>query len=211
MSSTLADLKLSEITVSTTVADGDLLYLSAVGDLDRAMTRADLVGSETLTMESGKDIILVATDSIIFDGVGGHTSIAEVSDNKVDIITGGSASLGIAVLDVGIRNGASFFFDGTALTGNTLIHQESSDDLEIITGGQIAHKMEEIGTEVNNVFGALNVLSNTATDGFVYIPTVAGVPTGVPTAYTGKVAIQFDTTNNDLYVYDGSWIKVALA
>ncbi len=49
------------------------------------------------------------------------------------------------------------------------------------------------------------------TDQFLYVPTSAGVPTGTPTGYTGRVALCFDTTNNDLYVYDGSWIKVALS
>jgi hypothetical protein len=53
-------------------------------------------------------------------------------------------------------------------------------------------------------------LGLTATTGHVYIPTCAGVPTGVPATKTGQVAIQFDSTNDDLYVYDGSWIKVAL-
>jgi hypothetical protein len=54
------------------------------------------------------------------------------------------------------------------------------------------------------------VLGNTATDGFLYIPTVAGVPTGVPTAQTGTVALQYDSTNNNLYVYNAAWKKVTL-
>jgi hypothetical protein len=49
-------------------------------------------------------------------------------------------------------------------------------------------------------------LATTATDGFLYIPTCAGTPTGVPTAQTGTVAMIFDTTNNKLYIYDGGWI-----
>jgi hypothetical protein len=53
-------------------------------------------------------------------------------------------------------------------------------------------------------------LATTATDGFAYIPTCAGNPTGTPTAQTGTVAMVFDSTNNALYVYDGGWIKVAL-
>lgn len=54
-------------------------------------------------------------------------------------------------------------------------------------------------------------LATTATDGFLYIPTCAGAPTGTPTTKTGRVPLIFDTTNNNLYVYDGSWISVALA
>ena len=55
-------------------------------------------------------------------------------------------------------------------------------------------------------------LSTSATDGFLYIPTCAGTPSGTPTAQTGRVAIVFDTTNNKLCVYDGGWLQtVALA
>jgi len=48
-------------------------------------------------------------------------------------------------------------------------------------------------------------LATTATDGFFYIPAVAGVPTGVPTAYTGMVPMQYDTTNSKLCLYNGGW------
>lgn len=61
------------------------------------------------------------------------------------------------------------------------------------------------------ICGGLSALSTTATDGDLYIPTCAGTPTGVPTAYTGKVALRFDTTNNKLWVYDGGWIGVPLS
>jgi len=49
-------------------------------------------------------------------------------------------------------------------------------------------------------------LATTATDGFLYVPTCAGTPTGVPTAQTGTVPIVVDTTNNKLYFYStGVW------
>lgn len=63
----------------------------------------------------------------------------------------------------------------------------------------------------NVVAGRQAVLATNATDGFVYIPTSAGAPTGTPTAYTGKIALEYDTTNNNLYVYNGGWKKVAMA
>ena len=31
------------------------------------------------------------------------------------------------------------------------------------------------------------------------------------TAYTGTVAMQYDTTNNKLYIYNGGWKSVTLA
>lgn len=46
-------------------------------------------------------------------------------------------------------------------------------------------------------------LTTTATDGFLYVPTCAGTPTGVPTTQTGTAPIVVDTTNNKLYFYSG--------
>lgn len=57
-----------------------------------------------------------------------------------------------------------------------------------------------------NIVPGSGALATTATDGFLYIPTCAGTPTGVPTAYSGRVPIVFDTTNNKLYIYDGGWL-----
>lgn len=48
-------------------------------------------------------------------------------------------------------------------------------------------------------------LATAATDGFLYIPTCAGTPTGVPTAFTGRVPMIYDTTNHKFYIYDGGW------
>lgn len=52
-------------------------------------------------------------------------------------------------------------------------------------------------------------LATNATDGFLYIPSCAGTPTGVPTGQTGTVALVYDTTNNKIYVYNGAWKATA--
>ena len=49
------------------------------------------------------------------------------------------------------------------------------------------------------------------TDGFFYIPSAAGAPSGVPTAVSGRIPMYYDTTNNHFYVYNGAWKKVLLA
>lgn len=49
-------------------------------------------------------------------------------------------------------------------------------------------------------------LGTTATDGFLYIPTCAGTPTGVPTTFTGRIPMIFDTTNSQFWFYaGGAW------
>lgn len=62
----------------------------------------------------------------------------------------------------------------------------------------------------NVVLGNQSALATNATNGFVYIRTCAGTPTGAPTAFTGHVAIVYDTTNNKFWAYSGSWRSVTL-
>lgn len=54
-------------------------------------------------------------------------------------------------------------------------------------------------------------LATTATDGFLYIPTMAGAPVGTPRTITGQAPLVIDTTNDALYVYyGGAWHQVGL-
>lgn len=46
-------------------------------------------------------------------------------------------------------------------------------------------------------------LATTATTGFLYAPSCAGVPTGVPVAVAGMAPIVIDETNHRLYFYSG--------
>jgi hypothetical protein len=61
-------------------------------------------------------------------------------------------------------------------------------------------------TALGSVVTGNGALATTATDGFLYVPTCAGTPTGTPTAITGMAPIVVNTTNNKLYFYSGgSW------
>jgi hypothetical protein len=46
-------------------------------------------------------------------------------------------------------------------------------------------------------------LGTTSVDGFLYVPTCAGTPTGTPTTQTGTAPIVVDTTNHKLYFFSG--------
>lgn len=48
-------------------------------------------------------------------------------------------------------------------------------------------------------------LAASATDGFLYIAGMAGAPSGTPTAFTGRYAETYDSTNDIWYRYNSFW------
>jgi hypothetical protein len=81
------------------------------------------------------------------------------------------------------------FFCGT--TGAT--------PLNFVTNNTVRARIDSSGNVVINTAA----IATTATDGFLYVPTCAGTPTGTPTTYTGRAPIVVNTTNNKLYFYSG--------
>lgn len=54
-------------------------------------------------------------------------------------------------------------------------------------------------------------IATTATDGFLYIPTCNGSPTGVPTVYNGRAPIVFDYQTNKIWIYNAGWKSATIA
>jgi len=74
--------------------------------------------------------------------------------------------------------------------------------IRFFTGASPVETMR-ITADGNIVAGASAALATTATNGFLYVPTCAGTPTGTPTSITGMAPIVVNTTNNKLYFYSG--------
>lgn len=89
-------------------------------------------------------------------------------------------------------------------------HSVKTGSMVFYTGisGTLTQVMK-LDSSANVIFGTA-AISTSATNGFVYIPTCAGAPTGVPTSYTGRVPMVYDTTNNKLCIYNGAWKTVTL-
>lgn len=48
-----------------------------------------------------------------------------------------------------------------------------------------------------------------ASTGFLMMPSCGGTPTGTPETFTGRIPLQYDSTNNKLYAYNSGWKNVA--
>ena len=106
-----------------------------------------------------------------------------------NVINSGAGGTTLVSAISGVSNG--FNISVTAGNAITYLFQNGSNDAAM-----------EIDNSRNITAGA-GSLATTATNGFLYVPTCAGVPTGTPTAKTGYAPIVVDTTNNRWYFYSG--------
>jgi len=103
-------------------------------------------------------------------------------------VAGRGLTIGTAV--VSGTNDAGVVFNAPITEGALIFQTNSTERARIDANGNI-------------VAGASAALATTATNGFLYVPTCAGTPTGTPTAITGMAPIVVNTTNNKLYFYSG--------
>jgi len=153
------------------------------------------------------DLGIDALEFLYLDG-GGNTYIYEVAPDRMEFVTNGGNHFVIATNGVAIPSGDLLNLSGFG--NDTWIQEQSADDFHIYVGNELALQLEELGTEVNAVFGPRNVLATTTTNGFLYLPTMAGAPTGNSTDYTGKLPIVYDSTGDLLMINTTgtTWIPI---
>ena len=110
------------------------------------------------------------------------------------------------------QNGANWTFKGSKQTGagtpGDIIFQTSAKLGTGTTQGTPETGLTITGAILDqkpSVVIGNAALATDATEGFLYIPTCAGTPTGTPTARTGRVALIYDTTNDQFWIYDAGW------
>lgn len=144
------------------------------------------------------------TDLYLGNGKENATPLAQV---KVHVTGGDTSANNIIGSDVWWMAGIA---RGSGLGGNHFFY--TSDATTSGTTLQTSTSKFQVSVKGNVVAGSLAVVSTSATDGFLYIPTCAGTPSGTPTAYTGKDAIVYDSTNDLMYIYEGgAWRTVGSA
>jgi len=90
--------------------------------------------------------------------------------------------------------------------GSLAIGTDTAKDLFFFTGGTLDANVRARLTALGSLVMGTAALATNATAGFIYVAGSAGVPVGTPTAFTGRVPITVDTTNNRVYFYtNGAW------
>ena len=91
------------------------------------------------------------------------------------------------------------------------IRAKDASGLQVLAdGGELAAYFTDAASVA---IGPAGALTTNAKDGFLYIPSCAGMPIGEPTDIGNKSAIVHDTTNNRIYLYDhvsNAWQYAAL-
>lgn len=210
MTSTGTQLNYLNAATGTTGTTNTNVVFSAAPTLSGTVTLSGTINCTS----NGASVFSVGTTSFAYRTTNGGSGVNFQSVFNVDnsAATAGAQAFGFRTTD-------GFVF--TAANGTRQISRASINivNLNNTLGSEaadFAFLTQSAGTAMSQkmrisglgsvVIGNEAALATTATDGFLYIPTCAGAPTGVPTAFTGKVAMIFDTTNNKLYIYDGGWL-----
>jgi len=180
-------------------------------------------GSIPYTTTNGR---LTDSSQLVFDTTTGLAQSASINGNiplnTINSSAGAAASTSLRAFNG--TNAGALVLRGTGFTtsglitangvevvstaGTLLLYTASSNNVYIATGSNAAANARITcysNTSVGIGAGAGAIATN-ATDGFLYVPTCAGTPTGTPTAITGLAPIVINTTNNKLYFYsNGAW------
>ncbi len=169
------------------------------------------------TVNKGQLLVPVSVQALPGLAIDGDPTTGLFGDGAsvLQSITAGVAriqvsSSGLRIFTTGIRNvdglvgTPSYTYDSDKNTGD---FQVGDDEIGRVTAGLLRMAWDASGSVVMGT----GALATAATDGYFYGTTCAGVPTGVPTAKTGRTPQQYDSTNKDLYVFDvgdAAWQKV---
>ena len=209
-------------TGASTLAANGVLYGN---DTSAVQVTAQGAANTVLTANAGAPAFS-ATPTI-----GGQTWVGYGTNTTTGLVVGSSTSLGNADIRAelnpsstgyalfGCNSGAASYgcvigwspssdMGGLGVAGMTIRTVTSNPILFQVNNSTNALIMNAAGSII--IGNASGALSTSATDGFLYIPTCAGTPSGTPTSITGTKPIVYDTTNNKLYLYNGAWKSVTL-
>jgi hypothetical protein len=168
-----------------TITTGGLATLGAVG------------GTATHVLNGGLQVLKASGSLTINLDASASSASSTLSIRSSNAVTNGSAQLSL------VQVNAETFTIG--------INSASANRLEFANSISLGSAVRAFLTTAGSwVFGVAAIATN-ATDGFIYIKSCAGAPTGVPTTQTGTIPMIFDSTNNKIYYYNSGWKSATVA
>lgn len=132
----------------------------------------------------------------------GKVGIGVAPAVKLDIVDSGNQLR----MSAGVAN-SYYGFDCQAGYSTWKDFSDGSESIQLSNSGFIYFSTASANRFIldgnGNAIVNTGAIATNATNGFLYVAGCAGTPTGTPTAYTGRVPIVVDTTNNKLYFYSG--------
>lgn len=178
----------------------DNLHLSYDSNGNTATTTGLLLDNRDVTGGHGQGSSLCFQRAGVFKGsIGNYDQVLGTAFGIYDMVFRTALAAGMYIYTnnatpaMYISPTATFYIGGDSAPAATYrmeINGKLLVDTDLVVGGAV-------------VCGP--AIATNATAGFLYIPTCAGVPTGVPTTFAGRVAMIYNTTNDKLYVYNGGW------
>jgi len=194
-------------TLSTRIG---LSFLTANGAVPVETMRIDYAGRVGIGMAAPSYPLDVqgaiqakGTNSILLDPSSG---LLYTSTGLVNLATGNNARM--QVLAAGPFIERNIADANPALIVSNTNATSTGDITQFKSNATVKARITTLGSVV--VGNSTSAISTSATDGFLYVSSSAGAPTGTPTTQTGSVPVHVDATNNAMYMYTNSaWRSVA--
>lgn len=207
----------SSAPIHSTATAGRIPYYGASKDIldtanllwDNSNSRLSLGGA---TSTSGNDVYLQKTVNGVVGitiqnastGTGGLSRLS-VQNSGTDELALYRTSTGFTTAGIEVANQGVVYNSA----GSMIVANAGSTVMYFAIGGLATTNVAFQFDGSKNVICGNAAIATNATDGFLYVPTCAGTPTGAPTAVTGRCPIVADSTNNKLYLRSGgAWVAL---